>query len=238
MNHQDPQGMVPPPHGREPVFNLPNVVLAALLAMVAIQVAIDVALSEAAVHTLFVKAAFIPQRYAVEAAGQGGAYYWSPITYSLLHGGYAHLLLNSFWLAAFGTVVARRIGPVRFVVFWVLGALASAGLFLAFHWGDQSIMVGASGVISALMGAASRFAFGRGGFRRELAHLNPRRSIAKSLTDRTVVAFLAVWFGINALTAFGGSFGMGESVIAWEAHVGGFLFGFLAFFWFDPLRDR
>lgn len=238
MNHQDPAGMVPPPQGREPVFNLPNVVLAALLAMVAIQVAIDVALPGDWVQALFVQAAFIPQRYAVEAAGQGGAYYWSPVTYSLLHGGYAHLLLNCFWLAAFGTVVARRIGPVRFVLFWVLAAVASAALFLVFHWGDLSIMVGASGVISALMGAAARFAFGRGGFRRELAHLNPRRSIARSLTDRTVVVFLAVWFGINALAAFGASFGMGESVIAWEAHVGGFLFGFLTFSSFDPLQAR
>jgi membrane associated rhomboid family serine protease len=222
--------------GSEPVFNLPNVVLAMLLLMLAIQVALDSLLPRAAVLEIYLQAAFIPQRYAVDISGQAGPYFWSPITYSLLHGGYTHLALNSFWLAAFGAVVARRIGWVRFLVFWLLSSLASAALFLVFHWGAQTIMVGASGVVSALMGAAARFAFGDGGgFRRDRAHLNRRLSISESLSNRTVVGFLVVWFGINLLAAVGFSFGIADSAIAWEAHVGGFLFGFLAFSLFDPL---
>ncbi|AKI00581.1 Rhomboid family [Hoeflea sp. IMCC20628] len=222
--------------GHEPIFNIPNVVLAMLLAMLALQVAIDSVLPQKAVLEIYLQGAFISQRYAESPTGQGGAYFWSPITYSLLHGGYAHLALNSFWLAAFGSVVARRIGWVRFLIFWVLSALASAALFLAFHWGDQNIMVGASGVVSALMGAASRFAFGGGGFRRDQAHLNRRLSIGQSLRNRMVFGFLVVWFGINMLAAVGFSFGMADTAIAWEAHVGGFLFGFLAFALFDPMQ--
>ena len=210
--------------GNEPVFNLPNVVLAMLLLMVAIQVALDSLLPRAAVLEIYLQTAFIPQRYAIGISGQAGPYLWSPITYSLLHGGYTHLALNSFW--------------VRFLVFWLLSALASAALFLAFHWGDQTVMVGASGVVSALMGAAARFAFGDGGgFRRDRAHLNPRLSIVQSLRNRTVLGFLVVWFAINLLAAVGFSFGIADSAIAWEAHVGGFLFGFLAFSLFDPLRQ-
>lgn len=237
MSHEnDPAGHGPESRKREPVFNLPNVVLAMVLLMVAIQVALDSLLPRAAVLEIYLQTAFIPQRYAVSMAGQAGPYLWSPITYSLLHGGYAHLALNCFWLAAFGAVVARRIGPVRFVIFWLLSAFASAALFLVFHWGDQSIMVGASGVVSALMGAAARFAFGDGGgFRRDQAHLNERLGIAQSLTNRTVFGFLVVWFGINLLAAVGFSFGIADSAIAWEAHVGGFLFGFLAFSLFDPI---
>jgi membrane associated rhomboid family serine protease len=136
-------------------------------------------------------------------------------------------------------VVARRIGWIRFLVFWLLGAIASAALFLAFHWGDQSVMVGASGVVSALMGAAARFAFGDGGgFRRDMAHLNRRLSVMQSLRNRTVFGFLVVWFGINMLAAVGFSFGIADSAIAWEAHVGGFLFGFLAFSLFDPIEQH
>ncbi|MDF1610017.1 rhomboid family intramembrane serine protease [Hoeflea sp. YIM 152468] len=228
---------VPGPPKNEPIFNLPNAVLAMLLLMLAIQVAVDALLSPGAVYLLFTETAFIPQRYSSGASGQGGAYFWSPVTYSLLHGGYAHLLLNSFWLAAFGSVVARRIGWLRFLIFWALSAVASAALFLMFHWGGQSIMVGASGVVSALMGAASRFAFGDRGFRRDLAHLNPRLSVAQSLGNRTVFAFLVVWFGINLLTAVGFFFGAGDSAIAWEAHVGGFLFGFFCFSLFDPIEQ-
>lgn len=221
----------------EPVFNLPKVVLVMVLLMLAIQVALASLLPQAAVLEIYLQTAFIPQRYAVDISGQAGPYFWSPITYSLLHGGYSHLALNSFWLAAFGAVVARRIGWVRFLVFWLLSAWASAALFLAFHWGDQSIMVGASGVVSALMGAASRFAFGDGGrFRRDQAHLNRRLSVVQSLSNRTVLGFLVVWFGINLLAAVGFSFGIADSAIAWEAHVGGFLFGFLAFSLFDPLK--
>ncbi len=221
----------------EPVFNLPKVVLVMVLLMLAIQVALASLLPQAAVLEIYLQTAFIPQRYAVDISGQAGPYFWSPITYSLLHGGYSHLALNSFWLAAFGAVVARRIGWVRFLVFWLLSAWASAALFLAFHWGDQSIMVGASGVVSALMGAASRFAFGDGGrFRRDQAHLNRRLSVVQSLSNRTVLGFLVVWFGINLLAAIGFSFGIADSAIAWEAHVGGFLFGFLAFSLFDPLK--
>lgn len=236
MNNLEPEANTPQPAapGREPIFNLPGVVLAMLLVMLAIQVMLDSVLSQSAVYNTYLQFAFIPQRYAVAAAGQGGAYYWSPITYSLLHGGYAHLALNSFWLAAFGSIVARRIGWIRFLVFWLFGAVASAALFLAFRWGDPTFMVGASGVVSALMGAAARFAFGGGGFRRDRAHLNPRLTVLQSLGNRTVVAFLAIWFGINLLAAFGFSFGLAESAIAWEAHVGGFLFGFLAFSHFDP----
>jgi len=221
----------------EPVFNLPKVVLVMVLLMLAIQVALASLLPQAAVLEIYLQTAFIPQRYAVDISGQAGPYFWSPITYSLLHGGYSHLALNAFWLAAFGAVVARRIGWVRFLVFWLLSAWASAALFLVFHWGDQSIMVGASGVVSALMGAASRFAFGDGGrFRRDQAHLNRRLSVAQSLSNRTVLGFLVVWFGINLLAAIGFSFGIADSAIAWEAHVGGFLFGFLAFSLFDPLK--
>ena len=230
----------PGPDGptHEPVFNIPNVVLAMLLLMVAIQVAIGEFLPARAVNEIFFQGAFLPQRYEFSPWVQGWAYFWSPLTYSLLHGGYAHLGLNAFWLAAFGSIVARRIGWARFLVLWVLSALASAGLYLAFHWGDPNPMVGASGVISALMGAASRFAFGSGGFRRDQAHLNPRLSIAQSLGNRTVVVFLAVWFGINMLAATGFSFGVSDQAVAWEAHVGGFLFGFLAFSLFDPLHPN
>ncbi|MBU4530650.1 MAG: rhomboid family intramembrane serine protease [Hoeflea sp.] len=234
----DPRYAEPDRPGHEPIFNIPNVVLAILLVMVAIQVALDSFLPERAVLEIILQGAFIPQRYSVLISGQVGPYLWSPFTYSLLHGGYAHLALNSFWLAAFGSIIARRIGWVRFLVFWFAGAIASAALFLVFHWGDQSVMVGASGVVSALMGAAARFAFGNSGFRRDRAHLNPRTSIVHSLSNRTVVAFLAVWFGINLLTAVGFSFGMVDSAIAWEAHVGGFLFGFLAFSLFDPIDRR
>jgi membrane associated rhomboid family serine protease len=51
-----------------------------------------------------------------------------------------------------------------------------------------------------------------------------------------VFGFLLVWFGINLLGAVGFSLRYCRFGDCMEAHVGGFLFGFLAFSLFDPIR--
>ncbi len=96
-------------------------------------------------------------------------------------------------------------------------------------------MIGASAAISGTMAAAMRFAFQRGGplgFWRVRVTAPPiacrrSRSLACCAT-RAFSSFLAVWFGINILFGLG-SFpltGMGEGqVVAWQAHIGGFLAG-------------
>ena len=102
-------------------------------------------------------------------------------------------------------------------------------------------MIGASAAISGAMGAATRFAFQRGGplalWRDpETAHRVPASPLMSSLRDPRVLAFLLIWFGVNLL--FGvGSIGMPgvEQAIAWQAHIGGFLVGLLAFAAFDPI---
>ena len=220
---------------REPILNVPGIVTAVLVFMWAIEALRVYALSPEANISLLVQTAFIPVRYAIPLSEQSLAWAWSPLTYSFLHGGFGHLIVNSVWLVAFGAVVARRIGAARFCVFWIATAVAAAGLHLALHWGEQTPVIGASGVVSGLMGAASRFAFPQSGrFRRETAHFLPRLSIAESLSNRTVLIFLGVWFAINALTAFGfGTDPRSTAQVAWEAHIGGFLCGFIGFSLFD-----
>jgi membrane associated rhomboid family serine protease len=64
----------------------------------------------------------------------------------------------------------------------------------------------------------------------------PAAPLSVSLRDPRVIAFLLVWFGVNILF---GVFSMGmpgvEQAIAWQAHIGGFLAGLLAFAAFDPV---
>lgn len=217
-----------------PIFNLPNVILLFLLIMVATQVGRDILLSDEQNIAVIINGAFIPQRYLFSFSDQSLAYFTSPITYAFLHGGYGHLAVNSLWLAAFGAVVARRLGTVRFVVFWALSAVASAAFFAALNWGEAIPVVGASGVVSALMGAAARFAFPLGGkFVREKAHFLPRQSFVDVLQNKTVLVYLGFWFAISLLPALGVGASGNASAIAWEAHIGGFLFGFLFFDLFD-----
>ncbi len=220
---------------REPVFNIPPVLGWALLFLWVVHAVRVYLLSPAADNVLLVQTAFIPLRYVTPLDQQSLAWLWSPLTYSFLHGGFLHIFVNSIWMVAFGAVVARRLGPVRFCIFWVATSAAAAAAFLALNWGAAVPVIGASGVVSGLMGGAARFAFPRSGpFRRENAHYLPRVGIFESLQNRTVLAYVLIWFGINFLTAFGFAPGAGPGVmVAWQAHIGGFLFGFLFFGAFD-----
>lgn len=218
-----------------PAFNVPGVLFWVLAFLWGVHAFRSLVLSYPQDVALIVQTAFIPMRYSIDFARQSLAWFWSPLTYSFLHGSYLHLLVNSIWMLAFGAVVARRLGSVRFAALWVASALAGAMLFLAFNWGGSVPVIGASGVVSGLMGAAARFAFPSSGrFRRANAHFLPRVGIVESLTNRTVAAYIGIWFAINLATALGLSTG-GEAgqAIAWEAHIGGFLCGFLLFGLFD-----
>ncbi|MDH4440314.1 MAG: rhomboid family intramembrane serine protease, partial [Rhizobium sp.] len=123
-----------------------------------------------------------------------------------------------------------------FVVFWIVSAVAAVALHAAVNWGEPSEMVGASGVISALMGAACRFAFGgrlRGGPASGDSE-PPLLSIPAALSDRTVRIFILVWFLGNIAIAVGlPLMGSDSGAIAWDAHIGGFLMGFFGFQLFD-----
>jgi len=223
----------------EPMFNLQGAVLAVLGAMVAVQV-IRMALPEAADSWLTLALAFIPARYSGYASLLPGgeiASITSFVTHTLVHGDWVHLGFNAAWLVAFGGAVANRVGTVRFLLLFAFCAIIGAATFLVFNIGLLAPMVGASGAISGLMGATMRFLFtavdGNG-----LAALreDPRSArlmpLAETLRDKRVVLVTAVFLLANILAILGlGS--MGYSGIAWEAHIGGYFAGLLAFGFFD-----
>jgi membrane associated rhomboid family serine protease len=75
------------------------------------------------------------------------------LTCAFVHAGWLHLIGNMLFLWLAGSVLEDRWGRVKFVVFYLGGAAAST---LCFDWlydGDRTILVGASGAISAAMGA-------------------------------------------------------------------------------------
>jgi len=120
-------------------------------------------------------------------------------------------------------------------------AAAGAAVHLITHFGELLPMVGASAAISGAMAAAMRFVFQRGGplgmWRdREAASRVPAAPLAACLRDPRVLAFLLVWFGVNILF---GVFSIGaggvDQAIAWQAHIGGFVAGLVAFAAFDPV---
>lgn len=232
---------------REPIFNIPAVVLALLAAMALIHAARSYLLTDDQNIEFLLTFAFIPARYDSSLVlggplpGGGGAQVWSFITYSLIHADWMHYTVNAIWLLPFGSAVARRFGAYRFIAFYAVAAVAGAVAHLVTHAGETAPMIGASAAISGAMAGAMRFAFQRGGplsFWRaggEADYQVPALPLSRTFREPTVLAFLVVWFGLNFLFGLWSTPLIGENqVVTWQAHIGGFLAGLLLFSWFDP----
>jgi len=189
MASHDPSSHDPSRPRREPVFNLPSVVVWLLAALVLIQAGRSL-LSDYDDYVLMSWLAFVPARLtlwlspgrlddvvgamAQSTVGQdvaerlqlvrllladGGVRLWTFLTYGFLHGSWLHLVSNAVWLAAFGSPVARRLGSSRFLNLMALSTIGGALL----HWWSRDLdvlpLVGASAGISGATAAAVRFVF-------------------------------------------------------------------------------
>jgi membrane associated rhomboid family serine protease len=232
---------------RERMLNVPGVVLALLAVLALVHAVIALLLTDEQTTEFLLLFAFIPARYDAsvmpDVAWPGGwaADIWTFVTYALIHADLTHLIFNAVWFLAFGSPVAQRFGALRFTAFMAFTAAAGAAVHLVTHWGELLPMVGASAAISGAMAAATRFVFQRGGALGlwrdpEAASRVPAVPLAACLRDPRVLAFLAVWFGVNLLFGvFSISVSGMEQAIAWQAHIGGFLAGLFAFAAFDPI---
>ncbi|MFZ5615926.1 MAG: rhomboid family intramembrane serine protease [Pseudomonadota bacterium] len=207
----------------------PVAILAGLLAVIFVALALSPPLVEYAIGERF---GLSPQRLIAGPAASGGVFRLiAPVfTHIFLHATIAHLLFNLLWLLVFGTPIARRFGSAwRFYLFFALSGAAGGLFFSLFHFDDPTLLIGASGGITGLLGGLVRFAFHRPDSR-------PSKSNGVlGLTDRSVLTWSLVVILMNASVAIlGPRVGAGEADIAWQAHVGGYLFGLLAFPLFDP----
>lgn len=79
--------------------------------------------------------------------------YLTVFTSMFLHGGFAHLIGNMWYLYIFGDNVEDSMGHVRYLIFYLLGGVAAAWAQTLLDPSSRIPMVGASGAISAVMGA-------------------------------------------------------------------------------------
>lgn len=223
----------------EPILNVPRGVSGAAALMAAVQL-IRGLLPDEVDLTLLLALAFIPARYSGAAAELPGGYLTcvtSFFTYMVVHAGWVHLVVNVLWMLAFGSAVARRVGDGKFVVFSVMCGVAGAVTHLVCHFGEMAPVVGASAAISGQMAGALRFIFAAQSSpaRRASDLLSaPLMPLAQTVRDPRILLFLALWVAINAYFGLSAVRIAGqEGGIAWEAHIGGFLFGLLTFGFFD-----
>jgi membrane associated rhomboid family serine protease len=166
-----------------------------------------------------VNAGLIPLRFDGDLVSSAHAFampVWAtPLTATLVHGGLAHLALNIVMLAFCGQAVEHALGRVGVVVLYLVGAYAAALGHWAFGPESAAPMIGASGAISAIVGAYALL-YGE----------RQAKAIGPVPAGVVHVAWLAVaWIGIQLLTGIAG-FG-GGAPIAIGAHIGGFVAGLI-----------
>lgn len=174
---------------REPIFNIPPVVLALIVVLVGIMIIVSRLDDETAAEFIlsygFVPADWSlwlgldyltpaidatrlhPDDQALASLAELAAFLKlhpghgpvTALTYAFLHGGFEHVGMNVIWLLAFGTPVARRIGTLRFLALFAVSAVGGAALHYVLHASEVVPLVGASGAIAGIMAGAVRFMF-------------------------------------------------------------------------------
>jgi membrane associated rhomboid family serine protease len=146
----------------------------------------------------------------------------TPFTAMFTHAGLLHLGGNMLFLWIFGNNVEDAMGPVRFVVFYLLAGLAATGLQLVFGPDSVTPNLGASGAIAGVLGA--------------YIVTYPRARVVTlvvlifffTILELPATLFLGIWFVqqliFGALTSANTVAGGG---VAYWAHVGGFVAGLL-----------
>ena len=139
----------------------------------------------------------------------------TPLTATLVHGYFLHLLFNFVLFAYCGRQVEGVIGAGPLVALYVVGAYVAAAGQYVLDPATTLPAIGASGAISALVGAYA-VSFGK-----------PKRIVASLRLNRwlNIAWLMAAWVGIQLIIGY-----LGEQqgvMIAIGAHVGGFVAGVL-----------
>ena len=182
--------------------------------------------------------AFIPCEITQEGAcrtAPGGSADWVTVfTAMFMHGSIVHLGGNMLFLWIFGNNVEDSMGPVRFVVFYLLGGIAATVAQVLTDTGSEVPNLGASGAVAAVLGG--------------YVLLFPRARVITvifiifffTIVELPALLILGFWFVQQAL------FGYFDLVqpsgegggVAYFAHIGGFVFGLAAIKLFASERRR
>jgi membrane associated rhomboid family serine protease len=164
----------------------------------------------------------VPARYSIP---QISSYFttiqqlFSLLSFMFLHGGFWHLLGNMWFLYIFGDNIEDRLGPLRYLVFYLLCGITSGLSHIIINLHSNIPTIGASGAIAGVMGA--------------YLILYPHAKILTLIpiifipwfVEIPAFFFLGLWFFIQFISAAGSHGGIGG--IAWWAHIGGFIFGII-----------
>ncbi|AAC07308.1 rhomboid family intramembrane serine protease [Aquifex aeolicus] len=146
------------------------------------------------------------------------------LTHMFLHGSWGHIIGNMWFLWVFGDNVEDKLGKFRYIIFYILCGLGAAltQTFISLAFGGANVpMVGASGAISGVLGAYMKmFPHAR------VLALVPV-FIFLTLMELPAVIFIGLWFFIQIINGIITLPFIGYGGVAWYAHIGGFITGYL-----------
>jgi membrane associated rhomboid family serine protease len=139
------------------------------------------------------------------------------LTSMFLHGGWMHLIGNMIFLWVFADNIEAIIGSVLFLIFYIAGGLVGTAAHIFTDINSLIPSVGASGAISAILGA--------------YLVMFPKSKIKVFIlffvTYMPALLFLLLWFGQQMFAGMGslGAVSAESEGVAWWTHIGGFVFG-------------
>ena len=143
-------------------------------------------------------------------------------TAMFLHAGFLHIMGNMLFLWVFGGNVEDRMGPFRYLLFYLTCGIGS-GLTQAFAaWGSHLPSIGASGAISGVLGAYIVFFPSS-----RILTLVPLFVIWWTIRLPAII-FIGLWFlfqFLSGLTYLQSTGAAATGGTAWWAHIGGFVLG-------------
>ncbi len=193
-----------------PLINLPPFTKWLTLVLLLIHAITYMVLNPVQQYALIENFGFIPAYYAGAIPFGWGAVA-GPFTYAFLHGSWGHLFINRVMMVAFGAGLERWMGWRRMAVFMLACSLAAAIVQGVIDINSTNPVIGASGAISGMFAAAMIMLQQKG-----------RTAIDGKFS---LMPFILIWIGTSVL--FGMMGGPSGESIAWPAHIGGFLAGFL-----------
>jgi membrane associated rhomboid family serine protease len=171
--------------------------------------------------------ALVPRRYFLPWWGAANGL--SPldltpfVTNTFLHGGWLHIILNLWTLYIFGPALEDRLGPARFLALYLLSGLAASVTHAVFNAASPVPVLGASGAIAGVIAAyAVRFPYA---WVRVIVPI----IIIPLFFSIPALVFAGIWFFLQVLqgaTELMNPFA-GAAGIAWWAHIGGFIAGWV-----------
>jgi membrane associated rhomboid family serine protease len=140
------------------------------------------------------------------------------VTHALLHGSLLHMVMNMAILLALGRFVSDRYGSAPVLPLFVVGAIAGGAVFGLLTAGSYP-MVGASGAVFCFLGIWIVWDW--------------RRHKAHGVSTGPVLRRVVVLAGLNVFLYVGL-----QGMLAWEAHLGGFLAGLACGAWLESRVAR